>query len=138
MDLVRLEDHLKLDIPEIDAQHGALIGLVNELHQAMLQGADRSSLQEILLRLLKHTRNHFAYEERLMSQSEYPRLEAHRTEHARLIERVLELMEQFQDGRLLMSFAVMIELKAWATSHIEKSDKLFAAFLNETRGASTT
>ena len=134
MVLVQLDDHLKLNIPEIDAQHAALIDLINHLHQAMLQEADRATLDEILSRLLKHAGNHFAYEERLMSQYDYPKFEAHKEEHRKLIERLQNLMDQYYEGKLLLSFAIMIELKAWATIHIEKSDKLLGVFLLEQKG----
>jgi hemerythrin len=35
MELIQLEDHLRLHIPEIDAQHEKLIELVNRLHEAI-------------------------------------------------------------------------------------------------------
>jgi len=37
MELIKLEDKLKLDIPEIDSQHETLTGLINLLHETMLQ-----------------------------------------------------------------------------------------------------
>jgi hypothetical protein len=41
MEPVKLEDNLKLDIPEIDPRHETLTGLINLLHETMLQGADK-------------------------------------------------------------------------------------------------
>jgi len=134
MDLLRLEDHLKLNIPEIDSQHETLIGLVNQLHESMLQGAGGSSLDGLLSQLLEQTRSHCAYEEALMLQFGYPRYEAHKSEHSKLIQRLVDLMERYQNGELLFSFAVVVELKGWATVHIEKSDKLLGVFLNDRQG----
>ena len=48
MGLIKLEDNLKLNIPEIDSQHEKLIRLINLLHETMLQGADRAALDELL------------------------------------------------------------------------------------------
>ena len=67
MELIKLEDNLKLDIPEIDSQHETSIGLINLLHETILQGSDRAAQNELLSQLLEHTRTHFAYEEQLMS-----------------------------------------------------------------------
>ena len=55
MALVKLEDSLKLDIPEIDSQHETLVSLVNLLHESMLQGSDKAVLDDILSQLLTHT-----------------------------------------------------------------------------------
>ena len=134
MELIRLENSLKLDIPEIDSQHERLIGLVNLLHETMLQGADRAVLDGLLSQLLEHTRTHFAYEEQLMSQYNYPGYEAHKTEHNRLMRHLEDLVERYTNGELLLSFAVVLELKGWAVVHIEKSDKPLGAFLNNREG----
>jgi len=130
MVLIKLEDNLNLDIPEIDSQHETLIGLINLLHETMLQGADRAALDVLLSQLLEQTRTHFAYEERLMSQYNYPEYEAHKSEHIRLMQHLVDLAERYTNGDLLLSFAVVLELKGWAVVHIEKSDKPLGAFLN--------
>jgi len=135
MTLVKLEENLKLDIPEIDSQHKALIGLINQLHQTMLQGADKATLDGLLSQLLEHTRTHFAYEEQLMSQHGYPGYEAHKSEHNRLLQHLEDLAGRYTNGDLLLSFAVMLELKGWAVVHIEKSDKPLGAFLGNRKGA---
>jgi len=134
MGLVRLEDHLKLNIPEIDAQHETLIGLVNRLHETMLKEVDKAELDGLLSQLLEHTRMHCSYEEQLMSQYDYPGYQRHKAEHERLIKRLLELIERYQNGEILFSFAVVLELKGWATVHIEKSDKLLGVFLQDRQG----
>jgi hemerythrin len=131
MELIKLGDKLKLDIPEIDSQHETLIGLINLLHETMLQGADRAALDALLSQLLEHTRNHFAYEEQLMSQHNYPGYEAHKSDHSRLMQHLVDLTERYKNGELLLSFAIVLELKGWAVVHIEKSDKQLGTFLNK-------
>ena len=130
MGLLRLEDNLKLNIPEIDSQHETLIRLINLLHETMLQGADRAALDELLSQLLEHTRDHFAFIEQLMSQYNYPGYEAHKSEHNRLMQHLIDLAERYKNGELLLSFAVVLELKGWAVVHIEQSDKPLGTFLN--------
>ena len=134
MELIKLEDNLKLDIPEIDSQHETSIGLINLLHETILQGSDRAAQDELLSQLLEHTRTHFAYEEQLMSQYNYPGYEAHKSEHNRLMQHLVNLVERYENGELLLSFFVVLELKEWATVHIEKSDKPLGAFLNNLKG----
>lgn len=130
MELIKLEENLKLDIPEIDSQHETLTGLINLLHETMLQGADKKSLDELLSQLLEHTRAHFSFEEQLMSQYNYPEYAAHKSEHNRLLQHLLDLTERYKNGELLLSFAIVLELRGWAMVHIEKSDKPLGTYLN--------
>ena len=134
MTLIKFEDALRLDIPEIDSQHEALISLINQLHETMLQGAGKAAMDALLSQLLEHTRTHFAYEEGLMSQHDYPEYQVHKSEHGRLIQHLEELVNRYNNGDLLLSFAVVLELRGWALVHIEKSDRLLAGFLISLEG----
>lgn len=138
MVLIKLEDKLKLDIPEIDSQHETLINLINLLHETMLQGADKAALDGLLSQLLEHTQTHFDYEEELMSRYNYPGYEAHKSEHKRLMQHLVDLTDRYNNGDLLLSFAVVLELKGWALVHIEKSDKPLGTFLNNQNAIETT
>jgi len=131
LELIKAEDTPRVGVLEIDAQHAALIGLVNRLHQAMTQREGRETLDAIIVALVEHTQQHFAYEEQLMTQHQYPNYAEHKADHDRLMQHIMNLSEQFRSGDLLLSFAVMVDLKAWATIHIEKSDGPLGIFLNE-------
>ena len=138
MALVKLEDSLKLDIPEIDSQHETLVSLVNLLHESMLQGSDKAVLDDILSQLLTHTQTHFSYEEELMSRYKYPGYETHKSEHKKLMQHLEDLTACYKKGDLLLSFAVMLELKGWAVVHIEKSDMPLGTFLHNQKGSEAT
>jgi hemerythrin len=131
LELIKAEDMPTIGVAEIDAQHAALIGLVNRLHQAMIQREDRDTLAAIIAELLAHTQRHFTYEEQLMSQFQYPEYAEHKADHAKLMQHITDLAEQFRSGDLLLSFAVMVDLKAWATIHIEIFDGPLGIFLGE-------
>jgi hemerythrin len=128
--LIELEESQKVAVAEIDAQHEALVDLVNQLHDSMMAGSDRDALDGILSELLQYTAEHFAYEEQLMLRHAYPGYEKHKADHTRLMDHVNDLARRFRAGDLLLSFAVMLDLKAWATVHIEKADKPLGVFLN--------
>ena len=131
MVLIKPEDNLKLGIPEIDSQHETMISLVNLIHETMLEGADKATLDGLLSQLLEHTQIHFAYEEELMSRYNYPGFGIHRSEHNRLIKHLVDLIARYNKGELLLSFAVVLELKSWAVVHIEELDKPLGTFLND-------
>jgi len=129
--LIKLETKLKLDIPEIDCQHETMIRLVNQIHETMLQGADKATLDGLLSELLENTQIHFAYEEELMSRYNYPGYEEHKLEHNSLIQQLVKLTTRYSKGELMLSFAVVLELKGWAVVHIEKLDKPLGTFLHK-------
>jgi hypothetical protein len=41
----------------------------------------------------------------------------------------MDLTARYKQGEILLSFAVVLELRGWALVHIEKSDKLLGTFL---------
>ncbi len=135
MELVQLEDRLRLKIPEIDSQHEALIALVNALHEALVGGADKETRDELLTQLVEGVRSHCAYEEDLMQRYDYPEFRAHRSEHDRLTRNLTELIERYHNGELVLSIAVVMELKCWATIHVERSDLPLGAFLLDKQDA---
>jgi len=134
MELIPLEDRLRLGIAEIDSQHEKLISLVNGLHEALVGGAERTLRDSFLSQLSEAAREHCAYEEELMSRHGYPGYQAHKLEHDRLLRNLADLIERYQNGELVLSIAVAMELKCWATIHIEKSDLPLGKFLIDQKG----
>lgn len=129
MELIKLEDRLKLNIPEVDSQHEKLIELVNRLRSALVDGADKAARDSLLSQLLEGMRSHCAYEEELMLRYGYPEYKAHKSEHDRLAHNLGDLIKRYRNGELVLSIAVVMELNCWAKIHIEKSDKPLGAFL---------
>ena len=135
MGLIRLQDDQKVKVPEIDAQHETLIDLINQLHKAMTQCSERNVLDKLIAALIEHAQSHFDYEERLMAEHRYPGYTRHKKEHDRLIEHIVALAQQYRNGDLLLSFAVMVDLKGWALVHIEQFDVALGVFLNRSEAA---
>jgi hemerythrin len=130
MTLVQLESDAKVNVREIDAQHEHLIALLNQLHDAMMRQEDTDTLGRVLSELIDYTQTHFRYEEQLMSEYDYPRYASHKAAHEKLMQHIVGLAEGFRSGEILLSFAIMVDLKGWAITHIEQCDKPLGAFLN--------
>lgn len=132
MGLINLQNDQQVGVPEIDAQHEAMVGLINDLHQAMSAGAKLEELGDLIDLLVVHAHMHFQYEEQLMQEHAFPGLNKHREEHERLLAHIEDLAARFHGGEPLLSFAVMVDLKGWALVHIETYDVALGAFLNRT------
>jgi len=123
-------DKFSVKIAEIDAQHKKLVGMVNQLSQAMRVGQGREALGVILKDLAEYTQTHFAYEEELMARHAYPNAATHRIEHQDLIRQVTDLRKRFDAGSVGLSIPVLNFLQDWLTSHILDTDKSYSSHLN--------
>ena len=119
----------------MDDQHGILMDTMNELRMALMRGAGREQLSEVLDRLIEFTRMHFASEEQMLERSGFPGLAAHRSEHQRLLAQILEANHRALHGEKLQVRALLLILRDWYTVHIENVDKEYGPWLNE-RGVS--
>ncbi|HUK24056.1 MAG TPA: bacteriohemerythrin [Terriglobales bacterium] len=130
MTLMAWQDNYSVHVPKIDSQHQHLFQLVNELHDAMTKGRANEVMGAILNELVTYTKTHFQTEEELMQSKNYPDLEAHRSEHNRLTDQVMQLQKGFSAGRTMVSIQTMHFLRDWLTNHILHSDKRYDAFMN--------
>jgi len=120
-------DELSVGIEEIDEQHKVLVGLVNEMHEAIHERHGTEAVKSILARLTDYTRIHFAVEESLMRILNYPDYESHLAEHAELQASLAELEEKVASGQKTIGFELMHFLKVWLTKHILHTDKEYTA-----------
>lgn len=130
MPLINWSENLSVNIKEIDDQHKRLVTMLNELHDAMKAGRGNDSLRKIFDGLLQYVGTHFATEEKYMSMHSYPGYTAHKGEHAKLTEKVLDLKKRFEQGAPVLTVEVMNFLKEWLQNHIIGTDKKYGPFLN--------
>lgn len=129
MALVEWNSEYSVAVPSIDLQHQRIFELVNELYDAMRAGKVAQVVPAILKRLEACCREHFAYEESLMLQAEYPDYFRHKAEHVKLAEKALTLAKDFNEERVMRSLALLNLLKEWTQRHILSSDKRYSAYL---------
>jgi hemerythrin-like metal-binding protein len=127
--LVTWSAHYSVGIARIDTEHQKLIGLVNDLYTAMIEGRGKDVMGPTLDGMAAYTVVHFAHEERLMRIHMYPGLEAHKAEHEKLTQRVKQLQEEFRTGKAVVSMEVMRFLQHWLVDHIVGVDKNYTEHL---------
>jgi hemerythrin len=124
-------ESLSVMVPEIDDQHRKLIAMINNLHEAMKTGEGRQVIGQLLNSLTRYTQTHFAAEEKLMAQVDYPDLAAHQEIHRNLIKQVESLKADHASGKLSISMDTMNFLSDWLTKHIQGTDKKYVPFLTK-------
>lgn len=129
MTLITWSDAYSVNSAEMDAQHKKLVGMINDLHDAMKDGNGKESLGRTLDGLIDYAGMHFADEEKLMAKVNFAELPAHKLEHEAFVKKALKLQADFHSGEVVMSFTVMEFLKDWLLNHILKVDKKYGANL---------
>lgn len=115
---------------EMDEQHKTIFKLVNELHSGIFSRKSRDTLGGTIRELLDYTERHFAEEERLMRQHNYPDHERHKAAHDQLLEQVLEFERKFRAGDSSFTPEMFQFLVSdWLVKHILGMDKMYAPFL---------
>ena len=131
MPLMEWTEKLSVGVTQFDAEHQKLVGMVNELFDAVQAGKGKDRLGPILDGLITYTKTHFANEERYMLQHNYANFKEHKAEHDALAKQVLAVQAKFQAGATAaLSMEVMNFLKNWLVKHILGTDKAYTPFMN--------
>lgn len=110
-------------------QHRRLVGLINELSDAMMVRKGYRAVPHVLAELVDYIQLHFTAEERLMQEMNYPGLEAHREEHLDMTEKILAYKERYSRDHDLAAGELLGLLCEWLKSHILARDKEFGRYL---------
>lgn len=139
--IFKWRDEWLLGIPTLDDQHRVLADCLNRLVNecASLHGPDgdgdparKETLLQLMEELCERTRRHFAVEEDMMLEAEYPGYAHHQREHVMLLaELKATFAARVREGRCNMSPEILRALKSWFIVHVASSDREFARWLDD-------
>jgi hemerythrin len=133
MPLVRWDDKYLLGQEQIDDEHRSLFAMINAFYDAFMEDRDRARVLSLLNRLVDYAQRHFTNEERLMLESGYADLDAHRLHHERLFEQIFRLNEKLQDRTVNPAHDTVKFLRNWLSDHIIQEDLILGAHLHKLR-----
>lgn len=116
-------------INEIDAQHRNLFLMADELHRAILGGADASRTLELLKALIAAAEDHFIYEERLMRSSQYSGYDWHKQQHDTVRKRASQFVPRIESGESEAPILLLEFLSGWLKDHTSLTDRMLGAHL---------
>jgi hemerythrin-like metal-binding protein len=119
-----------VEVEGIDRQHQQLFAMLNELHLAMKTGKGAQAAPRILKRLVDYACEHFALEEALMTQANYPELARHKAEQEKLTGEVAKMMQDIESGKTVVSMKLLQFLRSWLQDHIAGVDKKYTSYLS--------
>ena len=128
MTLLEWRDEFRIGIAEVDHEHQQLIGLINELHEALSPQASAAAIGDFLGELHARIAAHFALEEKVMRARHYPEYTDHKQDHEQLLEQLREIMEQFEREGRYAAPTLGAVLNRWFGEHFRTRDaRLHAA-----------
>jgi hemerythrin len=131
MAFIKWNDSYSVHVVEIDHQHQKLVGLLNDIHDAMALGRGKDVVDSIIDGLIAYTQTHFATEEKYFELYQYPGAPEHIREHNDSVKRVLEFKGEAENCKQGLSIEVMLFLKDWLLKHIKGSDMQYGPFFNQ-------
>ena len=125
------DDSYEIGIDIIDNKHRLIMLLYNKLVSdiILLHGRLETSrvISERLGALVRLLGEHFADEERIMLNLNYPKLFYHKCEHDEFMVKLLEMTEQIKEGNSNYEQLVYY-IGAWSSGHMLISDRYFGEF----------
>lgn len=130
MPLMSWKDEFSVKVAEFDGHHKQLISMINDLDDAMRQGKGKDIVGEILKKLVNYAGFHFAAEQKVMQQHDYPGYDEHKDKHDKMTAKVMALQNDYQSGKASLTIEVFKFLTDWLNKHIMETDKKYSEYLN--------
>lgn len=113
---------LELGHDIIDAEHCILHKLIVDFESAANQDASKDELIRILKEIIAYAEFHFASEEKIMADYQYPELKEHATFHSTLLAEVRDKCVELQQDKIESAqlYAFLLNWFAFHTSHEDK------------------
>jgi len=131
MPLMTWTESMSVGVKILDDDHKKLVGMVNQLHDGIMDGHRAEALGKVLDQLVSYTKVHFDREEAMFTKTHYPELAGHKKEHDDLIKKASDLQARYKEGASsMLSLETMSFLKTWLAHHIQGCDKSYSAHLH--------
>jgi len=122
-DLIPWGPDLELGIPEIDAQHRALVDLANRLYDELKTAKRGEQARRAVAELFAYSATHFADEEAFFSRFNLPSMEDHMSAHAAFAARSVEFEDRLASGSPADTVEILGFLESWIRRHIARDDR---------------
>ncbi len=132
MTIIKWRDTYSTGVERFDLEHHKLVELIDVMYGAIRDKSAKEVAEKACTELVAYTIYHFENEEQAMAAVDYPDLEAHKAEHARLKHEAqsfnVRINSSFPEGATeLYHF-----LRDWLVTHIQDCDKKYGPFLGNT------
>lgn len=121
-ELIAWREEFRIGLPEVDEDHQALIREINRLHAQLRGGVTVWQVAGALGDVHAAIAAHFALEEKDMAALQYDGLTAHKAEHERLLDEILDLLDELVGSGRYDAGVLAARLAAWFGTHFRTQD----------------
>ena len=119
--LIEWTDEFSVGVSEIDDQHKKLIGLINDLINAIERREKRDILENVLDEMVDYIDYHFKSEEKFFEGM--PNQKEHKLMHWEFVKKTNQLNRDYAQQKILISQDILEFLISWLSNHILEMDK---------------
>jgi hemerythrin-like metal-binding protein len=134
--LISWSEDLKVEHPQIDAQHEAIFAMISEVSDIWQGHGSAEKLLALVDKLGRVLKAHFQYEETVLADIRYPKLPEHRAEHNLMLRELASIRRRIdhmgpgqaqpEPGWLVMNFMFGVTI-----GHIVHSDSEYVRYARE-------
>lgn len=126
MPMFEWDSKYEIGVPSMDEQHKRWIEIINDFYDHLTSREIVENTKHLIEEVIDYTTYHFASEEELMKSIGYPHINEQKAMHRNIVDKILEFKKKINNGKLVVSSVVTIELKQWLRDHILIEDKKYA------------
>jgi len=123
------KEEYSVGIDSLDNDHKQLIKLLNQFTTAYDYAMSEEYERQALKDLIDYTQYHFAREEQLLDQHNYPDVIAHKAQHKAMIAQVSSFMDLYNKKGHDALDEISGYLANWLINHINGTDKEYSELL---------
>jgi len=118
---------------QVDSQHQSVFEGISRMADAYQDMHNGANLRNTLAYLEEYTINHFAHEETLQQEHNYPHYEEHKKEHDAFKEKVNNFIDRFNNNEPPedLQTEVFTAINEWMADHVQERDTHMGEFLRQ-------
>lgn len=129
MDILKWREGYETGIEQMDTEHKKLIGIINQLYQAIRNQESHENNDSILLEMSNYADQHLQAEETLLEEHSYPAIAEQKISHDKYRVKIKELQGEFNKDAKEATQLIYNFLRIWWLNHIVEEDVKYGLFL---------
>ena len=122
MSLIEWKPEFSVGVASVDYEHRELITMINDLHEMMQERATHDQVVEILGEVYAQVSAHFALEEKIMRDAQYPDLPSHKADHESLLDELLDIIDGVEKDGSYEEQKLSEGMQRWFAEHFKTHD----------------
>ena len=133
MEQIIWTEDFSVGVVRLDEQHKRLIQMINRLIAQPQTTTESELISDLLSDMTNYAQKHFAAEEELMRQYNYPRLKEQVAQHHAFQEKTVDFCSATTLNVRIVPETMLRYLSDWLVGHILDSDMAYKPFFRERR-----